>query len=306
VIGKTNLDGDIRFAEQAGEPIRISVTGTQLDLSSRLSRHGHAAQSTSGAEKQGPPWSVQGSFQRVFLASQTGLNNVRFSATSNGRVIRQAQLDSAAPESVHVVITPDGTNTRGLSVTAADAGALLRALDTFHNMRGGTLVLAGRFDDSRPHNPVSGTAEITGARIADAPAIAKVLQAMTLYGLMDAVRGPGMAVNRLIAPFRLDGDLLDISEARAFNPSLGVTVQGQIDLARDTASLEGTIVPAYMINSFLGDIPVIGKLFSPEKGGGLFAATYTVRGSLDDPSVMVNPLAALAPGFLRGLFGAFK
>ena len=82
-----------------------------------------------------------------------------------------------------------------------------------------------------------------------------------------------------------------------------MTAKGQLDLATRTADLQGTIVPAYFFNSLLGDIPLIGKLFSPERGGGLFAATYAVRGSLDDPSVSVNPLAALTPGFLRGAFG---
>jgi len=38
----------------------------------------------------------------------------------------------------------------------------------------------------------------------------------------------------------------------------------------------------------------------------LFAATYSLSGSCDDPSVSVNPLAALTPGFLRGLFGIFQ
>ena len=48
-----------------------------------------------------------------------------------------------------------------------------------------------------------------------------------------------------------------------------------------------------------------GKLFSPERGGGVFAASYTLRGRLEDPDVSINPLAALTPGFLRGLFGLF-
>ena len=67
--------------------------------------------------------------------------------------------------------------------------------------------------------------------------------------------------------------------------------------------MEGTIVPAYVFNSLLGRIPILGRLFSPEQGGGLFAATYRMRGPLADPSVSVNPLAALTPGFLRGIFG---
>ena len=66
--------------------------------------------------------------------------------------------------------------------------------------------------------------------------------------------------------------------------------------------LQGTIVPAYFFNRLLGGIPLVGRLFSPERGGGVFAAKYAIRGSFDKPSVSVNPLAAVTPGFLRGLF----
>ena len=54
----------------------------------------------------------------------------------------------------------------------------------------------------------------------------------------------------------------------------------------------------------IGRIPVIGDLLVGEEGSGIFAATYRLKGPLDDPDVSVNPLAALAPGFLRNLFGA--
>jgi hypothetical protein len=58
-----------------------------------------------------------------------------------------------------------------------------------------------------------------------------------------------------------------------------------------------------MINSLLGNIPLFGRIFSPETGGGVFAATFRLQGAMDDPQVSVNPLAALTPGFLRGIFG---
>jgi hypothetical protein len=47
-------------------------------------------------------------------------------------------------------------------------------------------------------------------------------------------------------------------------------------------------------------------IFSPEKGGGVFAARYSVTGPLKSPQVSVNPLSALTPGFLRGLFGVLS
>jgi hypothetical protein len=76
-----------------------------------------------------------------------------------------------------------------------------------------------------------------------------------------------------------------------------------LDLRHHTADITGTVVPAYFFNQLLGDLPLIGKIFSPEKGGGVFAARYSVRGKLSDPKVGVNPLSALTPGFLREGFG---
>jgi hypothetical protein len=115
-----------------------------------------------------------------------------------------------------------------------------------------------------------------------------------------------MGFSQLVAPFRLSDDVLELDDARAYSPSLGMTAKGKIDLAGDACDVQGTIVPAYFFNSLLGGIPLLGRLFSPERGGGLFAATYALSGSCDDPAVSVNPLAALTPGFLRGLFGIFQ
>jgi hypothetical protein len=42
------------------------------------------------------------------------------------------------------------------------------------------------------------------------------------------------------------------------------------------------------------------------EGQSLFAANYELSGTTDDPSVSVNPLSAIAPGFLRQLFTPFS
>ena len=75
--------------------------------------------------------------------------------------------------------------------------------------------------------------------------------------------------------------------------------------ARKVEDVEGTSVPAYVLNAALGQLPLVGRLFSPERGGGVLSVAYKVRGKADDPAVSVNPLSALTPGFLRGLFKIF-
>jgi len=70
--------------------------------------------------------------------------------------------------------------------------------------------------------------------------------------------------------------------------------------------IAGTVVPAYALNSALGRLPVIGGIFSGgEKGGGVFAANFTMSGSTADPKVAVNPLSALTPGIFRNVFDIF-
>jgi hypothetical protein len=139
--------------------------------------------------------------------------------------------------------------------------------------------------------------------VRDAPGLGKLLQAMTLYGLVDALSGPGLNFTRATIPFSLSPEALILQDARAFSSSLGITAKGRIDRRNDTIDTEGTIVPAYIFNTLLGRIPVFGRLFSPEEGGGLFAVAYRMRGPLSDPQTTINPLAALTPGFLRGIFG---
>ena len=38
----------------------------------------------------------------------------------------------------------------------------------------------------------------------------------------------------------------------------------------------------------------------------VFAVIYNATGRLSQPTINVNPLSALAPGFLRGLFNLFS
>jgi len=223
----------------------------------------------------------------------------------DGRVLQQLNLDGRTGHGAFSTRIVPNNRGRRLTASADDAGELLRGLDYMGSMQGGKLSVQAEYDDSQTGRPLAGTADIENFRVRDAPALGRLLQAMTLYGLVELVQGPGLGFTRLVAPFRLTDDALDLTDARAFSSSLGLTAKGRANLDVQRLDMQGTIVPAYFFNSLLGNVPLVGKLFSPERGGGLFAASYTVRGPIEDPQVSVNPLTALTPGFLRGLFGIF-
>lgn len=301
----TDARGEVRWPARAGAPWIISASGTSIDASAEFNRGGES-QPKPADDKPGPSWTIDAAFDRVVLGPERAASAVKLHAESDGRITRQARVSgqTAARAPFSLTIAPDGRG-RSLSGEAADAGGLLRGLDVFDKIQGGRLTLTGSYDDSIPAHRLTGRAEITDFHVQNAPALGKILQAMTLYGLVEALQGGGLAFSHLEAPFKLADDVLDIDDARAYSSSLGMTAKGRIDLARNVCDVQGTIVPAYFFNSLLGSIPFVGRLFVPERGGGVFAATYSITGNCDDPRVGMNPLAALTPGFLRGVFGMF-
>jgi hypothetical protein len=305
VLGETSAHGQVAFPATAGAPIRLTLAGPKLDLSARLDApakpHPHVPDPADGG---GPAYVAELRFEQALLAEQRPLGRLTASVASDGHVITSARVEATGAQHVLAEIVP-GAEGRRFLLSAGDGGALLRTLALTRAVAGGRLSVTGRFDDRQKTRPLEGVVRLEEFRINNAPVMGKVLQGMTLYGLVDALQGPGLSFAQLVAPFRLDDDRLELSEARAFSPSLGMTAQGRLDLAEQTIDLRGTIVPAYFFNTLLGNVPLVGRLFSPEKDGGVFSATYAVHGALDDPEVVVNPLAALTPGFLRGVFGIF-
>ena len=96
---------------------------------------------------------------------------------------------------------------------------------------------------------------------------------------------------------------LDFKDAAVFGSQVGFTLGGYIDNARDKMDVSGTFVPAYGLNNAFAQVPLFGPLLGGGQYEGLFAVNFRVTGPVAGPTLTVNPLSAVAPGFLRKLFG---
>ena len=71
-------------------------------------------------------------------------------------------------------------------------------------------------------------------------------------------------------PPRTDRAGGDFQKAR--NLAIGINVSsGSLDLKADTVDLNGTLAPAYTVNSLLGRIPLLGDMLVGGEGQGVFA-----------------------------------
>ena len=192
--------------------------------------------------------------------------------------------------------------TRNFALRSSDAGLVFRALDLYTSVQGGDLTVDATFDDTKPGSPLSGEISASKFRIVNAPVLARILTLGSLTGISDTLTGEGIFFDTLKLPFRATGHRIHVEDARMSGPAIGLTMNGQVDRSANVAQMEGTLVPAYTVNSVLGKVPLLGPLIVGREGEGIFGFTYAVKGNIDDPSVIVNPLSAIAPGFLRRIF----
>jgi hypothetical protein len=310
-IGASSATGALTAPAAKGGPWQAVFSGPALDVTAILNPEPAPKGKTPAkpppkpAPPSGPLWAAKLDFATCILAGHGAppLRMLVFAGNGQGMTLLAAHATATGTAGQDIALTvtdlPGALHPQGITLTTDDGGYLLRALGAYSNIEGGGLNLAATARD----DGTSGTLRLQQFRLLQAPGFTKVLQSMTIYGAAAAASGPGLAFDRLVAPFGIANHVLTLTGARAFSSSLGFTAAGTIDLVSGETDLSTTVIPAYALNALPGKIPVVGKLFSAEKGGGLFAVRAHISGQLTDPDVTVNPLSALTPGVLRDVFG---
>jgi hypothetical protein len=257
--------------------------------------------------QKGPPLSISLDVGKLWLTPghRQPMLAAKGTIEDDGERISKASLTAYSYEGTAVTcdMTPEGTG-RTLTIASKDAGALLMTLGVLDNVVGGKLDLRADIDDAAPGAPIKGVFRMEDYELTRTPFLAKLLTLASLTGIGDRLNGQGISMQMLNVPFTKLGDRITVAEGRTVGSELGLTFDGSIDLGAQTIDLRGTIVPVYTLNSLLGNIPGVGHLLVGSPGSGIFAPSYHLSGSLDDPSMSVNALSALTPGILRGIFGS--
>lgn len=298
-FGRNELTGAVSVREDS--LFDVVLSGGTADLEPFLE------DLTSAGGPTMPPFRIQGRLDGVWLTEDDLMTDVRLEGTYLEdrweALAVTGMLDGTTPTSLNIWrFSPEE---RRFEYVASDAGDAIRAVGLFDHADGGSLEVRARIDDADPDRPSIGAMRATDFVMTESPILAQILSFASLGGLANALSGEGLAFENALIPFEKRGDLVTISDGRAYGPGLGLTVFGTVDLGSDQLDLDGTIVPIYQLNAALGEIPLIGDILTGfEEGGGLFGFTYEVTGPRDAPEISVDPLSLLAPGILRRLFEA--
>ena len=251
-----------------------------------------------------PPLAIRTTLGKLVLGPNRQLTDFSARLQSDGPHWQEAQVDGTLTNGKKLTVRFGGANGPGkFDLAADDFGALLRVLDVTGDVEGGIFAVKGDAVDEKGKRVLKGTFNGADYRVVRAPLFARLLTLTSFSGVSNLLTG-GSGI-----PFKaLQGDIvygaggIKIDNMRAYGGAIGINVEGAVDYDAGTLDASGTLVPANILNTVIGDIPLIGNLLVGGEGQGIIGANFRIAGPIANPQIAVNPLSVLAPGFLRNLF----
>lgn len=263
-------------------------------------------------ERPARAWGVQitAQIKTVMGYNDTVINNLTAQIRKQSGELTElsvnGRLAGEAPLAVRLRKQPG--EPRYLLAEATDAGAAFRLVGLYSRMSGGEMSLRVNLDGL-------GDAERIGTLYAwNFAVLGDEVVDQVLFGDERGIGRPSerqgrvqkrrsqIDFNVMRVPFSVGNGQFILRDAVINGPLLGATMRGEIDLKRDRIKLSGTYVPVYGLNAAIGSVPILGDLLTGRRGEGIFGMTFAIRGAVDNPEVLVNPVSAVAPGFLRQIF----
>jgi hypothetical protein len=299
--------------ERANNVYKVMVRGNVGDARPFV-RGGGTASAPAGrsgtAQKDGKDFDLDLSLNILTGYNEEAITNATIKASLRKDNLRQLEMKGrlGATDILGRTMQDSAGGGQVVIIQAQDAGALLRFTDVYRRMSGGSLILQLATGDG----PQAGHMILNSFALVNEPALRRIIPTQTqIVAGRDQAGNPQMVrvdVNEVqFTKARLDftrtAGRLDFRDAAIWGNQIGFTLGGFIDYARDRLDIAGTFVPAYGLNNVFAQVPLFGPLLGGGQNEGLFAVNFRLNGQASAPSLTVNPLSAVAPGFLRKLFG---
>ena len=135
----------------------------------------------------------------------------------------------------------------------------------------------------------------------DAPFFADFFSLFSLQGLAQKIKDGGIIFDKLNAKYEFGDEKLRIIDSLLKGSELGIQFDSVIGLDSDYFLTNGSIIPAYTLNTLITKFPIVGDIItagSPEDGliGANFKIENNNSGELE---VSYNPISVFVPNIIK-------
>lgn len=289
-----------------GRGYNVKVRGKSVDARSLIKLHlgggGDAAQGEVGSAV-----TLDLAVDQMTGFHREVLYNVKLNYAGGAGAPQQLSFSATTANGRNISFTDGHDNdVRKTTLSAADAGVILRFLDIYEHVDGGTLALSLA---GKGKGPMSGSVDLRDFWVVDEPRLDSLVSTTPRgdsRSLNQAVRGKidtkRVQFERGFAYVTTKTGTLTLADGVLRGPLIGLSFQGQLYDRNGNIAMTGTFMPAYGINRIFGDIPLLGQILGNGRDGGLIGITFRVSGKMEDPQLDINPLSVIAPGIFRSVF----
>ena len=283
----------------------LDLKGEYLDFSKTLKKTLIEKQKEDSFLIQLQPVRINLQAKEILVGEEKSIYSVDSILKYENKLFKDVKLHSKLKNEKEFDLTiKPKENSRELVINSNDAGLFLKTFNINKSGKEGELVLHGTYDDTKETHPLNSSLTIRDMKLIKAPTLAKILNLASI-GIVSALSGEGILINKLKSEFTLEDGVLNLKKYEAYGPDVGFSNQGNVYLRKKEVDLEGAIIPMVTLNKIIGSIPVLGKILTNERKG-IWSFVYTVKGDIDKPEVMVNPIKTITPGFIQKFFSVFK
>jgi hypothetical protein len=304
---RLNRGDDVAVSvKRSGKGYAIDISGTALDARS-LIRQFTSDVDTATKATGSDAISVSADVNSLTGFHNETLSSLKLDYSAAGSRVNGLKVSATTSSGAAISISnTTGAGRRALNMTSADAGAILRFLNIYEHMEGGSiaLALAGASD-----GPMKGQVDARNFFVVNEPKLASLVSttpAGDSRSLNEAVKADidtsRVKFERGFSQIEKGTGYLKLANGVLRGPRIGTTFRGTLYDQDNNMDMTGTFMPAYGLNRIFGELPLFGALLGNGRDRGLIGVTYRLRGDANKPKLDVNPLSVIAPGIFRSIF----
>lgn len=299
-----DFSGSVR-REDGG--FKVALTGRSLDARAGLARlrAGGMASATDTGTRQAP-LDLSIAVDRLIGFGGEELRNatIAFRQQASGAPVADIAAVAADGSPLRLAIQKRGEG-RSVELSTDDAGALLRFTGLYSNMYGGRARLAMAGNQPAQYGGKLALQDFTlvnESRLARLVGTTRDREASLAGAVGQELQTSDAYFDAASAQLAWNGSRLVARDGIIRGPIFGSSFEGVIVDDAQRIAIDGSFMPAYGVNRLFGAIPFFGGILGNGQEGGLIGITYRLAGPLDDPTLSVNPISAIAPGIFRRIF----
>ncbi len=246
-------------------------------------------------------------FELDFKINDLSIGDMNFSnstiyAKKLNNFFQKINVNFAGENDFHTLSINDRDADKEFILESNYIPGLLNIFDLDFNINKGSIKIEG----FKKENSDKYEGAIAGKNIVffDAPFLANFFSIFSLDGFAQKLKDGGIIFNNFNANYKLENDKFKIVDSLLKGSELGIQFDSVIGMNDDYFLMNGSIIPAYTINTLITKFPIVGDIVtagSPEDG--LIGAKFKVEKVDGEYEVFYNPISVFVPNIIKNFLG---